>query len=317
MRILITGGFGFIGGRLAVHLSKCGHQIILASRVKRDVPDWLVFAETFHIDWCDESKLREVCSRVDIVIHAAGMNSNDCQADPEVAFEFNGVATARLVRAAVSAEIDTFIYLSTAHVYASPLQGEITEATKLNNPHPYATSHLAGEDAVLKTSERGKTQRVVLRLANIYGAPTHAMANCWMLLVNDLCKQAVTTREILVQSSGLQQRNFLTMSDACVVIEKLLATGSGLNVPAILNVGSRNSETINDMATLIQKRCKEVLGINPIIKHSSDNPKNVASTLNYGTLYSSLFIESILNNKNSEIDSLLEFCRDSFAVKSD
>ena len=56
MRILITGGFGFIGGRLAVHLSKSGHQIILASRVKRDVPDWLVFAETFHIDWCDESK---------------------------------------------------------------------------------------------------------------------------------------------------------------------------------------------------------------------------------------------------------------------
>ncbi len=317
MRILITGGFGFIGGRLAVHLSNNGHQVIIASRVKQVVPDWLAQAEVFQVDWGDESKLREVCSRVDVVIHAAGVNTSDCQADPGVAFEFNGVATERLVRAAVSAEVKTFIYLSTAHVYASPLKGNITEATKPENPHPYATSHLVGENAVLMATEKENTQGIVLRISNVYGAPTHATANCWMLLVNDLCKQAVTTGKILLKSSGVQERNFLTMSDICFVIENLIAKVSSLKAPAIVNVGSTVSETINDMAALIQKRCKKVLGINPIIEHLSDGSKDVSLTLNYDTLYPSIFADKILDDKNREIDSLLEFCRDTYAMKSD
>ena len=108
--------------------------------------------------------------------------------------DFNGVATKRLVEAASRAGVKKFIYLSTAHVYASPLVGTITEQTLPNNSHPYASSHLAGESAVLNADERGVIQGVVMRLSNAYGAPMHKGVNCWMLVVNDLCRQAVQTR---------------------------------------------------------------------------------------------------------------------------
>ena len=123
-------------------------------------------------------------------------------------------AAFRAVAASVAAKVKTFIYLSTAHVYGHPLSGSITETTTPNNQHPYATSHLAGEKALLFASGGGEIDGIVLRLSNIYGVPTHKNVDCWMLLVNDLCKQVVTTQRLVLRSSGAQRRNFLTMNDA-------------------------------------------------------------------------------------------------------
>jgi UDP-glucose 4-epimerase len=316
MRVLITGGFGFIGGRVATHLSSFGHQIIIASRIKHDAPLWLQTAQMSQLNWDSESSLRAACDNIDVVIHAAGMNSSDCEANPEKALEFNGVATQRLVQAAVASKVKTFIYLSTAHVYARPLTGSITEDTTPKNQHPYATTHLEGEKAVLSASTAGVINGIVLRLSNIYGPPTHKDVNCWMLLVNDLCKQAVTTEKMVLRSSGSQQRNFLAMSDACEVIASVVVSNIENRVPKILNVGSLESETIFEMASLIQKRCLKVIGINPQIENLAGDQKLETSTLNYNSLYASFLQKRIKNHRDREIDALLNYCNDSFGLKT-
>ena len=53
MRILIAGGFGFVGGRLGVHLAKQGHKIVLGTRKSVAPPLWLPTAEVAKIDWWD------------------------------------------------------------------------------------------------------------------------------------------------------------------------------------------------------------------------------------------------------------------------
>ena len=191
MRILITGGFGFVGGRLAEHLAQAGHQIVLGTRNARNPPVWLPQAKVAQIVWDDDCVLKRILDGVNVVIHAAGMNAQECADKPVVALEFNGVATARLIAAAVRVDVQRFIYFSTAHVYASPLVGTINEETYPRNLHPYATSHLAGEHAVLSTNKCGEIQGIVLRLSNAFGSPMHKSVNCWRLLVNDLCRQAV------------------------------------------------------------------------------------------------------------------------------
>lgn len=215
MRILITGGLGFIGGRLAVHLSRSGHDIIIGSRSKHDVSAWLPGAENYQMNWDSAENILGACANVDVVVHAAGMNSFDCQEDPSAAFQFNGLATEMLAQAAARCKVKTFIYLSTAHVYASPLVGNVNEHTTPRNLHPYATSHLVGESAVLKVSRNEGMEGVILRISNVYGAPTHPDVNSWGLLVNALCRQAITSQKIVIRSNPLIQRNFLTMSDAC------------------------------------------------------------------------------------------------------
>jgi UDP-glucose 4-epimerase len=315
MRILITGGLGFVGGRLATYLSSFGHQIVIASRSKHDPPIWLPTARMFQLNWDVESSLREACENIDVVVHAAGMNSSDCEKNPEKAFEFNGSATQRLVDASVAAKVKTFVYLSTAHVYGHPLIGSITEDITPNNQHPYATSHLAGERAVLAASIGGAIDGIVLRLSNVFGAPTHKDVNCWMLMVNDLCKQAITTQRIIIRSSGTQQRNFLTMSDACTVITSAIFDNLRIGVPKILNVGSRESETIFEMATTIQERCREVLGVFPQIETLSSEQNLDSPKLRYGSLYTSALLDKIMNDRDSEIDALLNFCNNSFGVE--
>ncbi len=313
MRILITGGLGFVGGRLATYLSSFGHQIVIASRSKHDPPIWLPTARMIQLNWDVESSLREACENIDVVVHAAGMNSRDCEKNPEKALEFNGSATQRLVNASVAAQVKRFVYLSTAHVYGHPLNGSITEDTTPKNQHPYATSHLAGEEAVLAASIGGKIDGIVLRFSNVFGAPTHKDVNCWMLLVNDLCKQAIMTQRIIIRSSGAQQRNFLTMSDACIVIASAIFNDIEIRVPKILNVGSGESTTIFEMAITIQERCQEVFGIFPQIETLSPEKKLDYPKLSYGSLFRLSVLDKIKNDKKREIDALLNFCKDSFA----
>jgi UDP-glucose 4-epimerase len=313
MRILVTGGFGFIGGRLGQYLQQNGHQVILGSRKASCPPEWLPHAEVEQIYWSDSRALELSCNGVDVVIQAAGMNAQDCATDPVAALAFNGVATARLVAAANRAGVQRFIYLSTAHVYRSPLVDTITEETCPRNLHPYATSHLAGEQAVLSANQRGQIQGLVLRLSNAFGAPMHKGVNCWMLLVNDLCMQAVQTRKLVLQTSGLQQRDFIGITEVCRVAEHL-AVGNGSSMqPSIFNVGAGVSQSVFAMAQSIQQRCAQVLGFEPVLQRVQGEADEPPRMLSYRVdNLAALGIKSDCLKNSAEIDSLLRFCQSTF-----
>jgi UDP-glucose 4-epimerase len=313
MRILITGGFGFVGGRLAVHLAQAGHRIVLGSRKNLTAPTWLPQAEVAHIEWDDTVALEGSCSNVDVVIQAAGMNAQECAANPVAALGFNGVATARLVAAASGAGARRFIYLSTAHVYANPLVGSITEETCPRNLHAYATSHLAGEHAVMSATQRGEIEGIVLRLSNAFGVPVHKDVNCWMLLVNDLCRQAVQTRKLVLKTSGVQERNFIGLTEVCRVAERL-AVGNGVPTQlGIFNVGAGESRSVLAMAQLIQKRCLEILGFEPVLQVSA----SVVDSQNQSLIYrrdklAAIDIHCNGHENLTEIDRLFGFCQSTF-----
>ena len=313
MRILITGGFGFVGGRLAVHLAQAGHQIVLGSRKAYCQPDWLPQAEVEQIKWEDAAALGRSCNGVDVVIQAAGMNAQDCLADPATALTVNGVSTARLVTAASRSNVQRFIYISTAHVYGNPLAGTITEETCPRNFHPYATSHLAGDHAVLSAHQRGTIRGNVLRLSNAFGAPAHKDVNCWMLLVNDLCRQAVLARKLVLQTSGLQQRDFVGLSEVCRAVAHLTVGHDEYMQGGIFNVGTGVSRSVFAMAQLIQERCIRVLGFEPALLRAETGLDEQHPMLSYQTGHlAALGIAPEGLDSTVEIDNLLRFCKSTF-----
>lgn len=310
MRILITGGMGFVGGRLAAYLLQAGHHVVIGSRQADSPPDWLPQAEVVQIRWDDSSALEQSCKGVDLLIQAAGMNAQDCAADPVAALEFNGLATARLLAAAIRAGVPRFIYLSTAHVYASPLAGTITEDTCPRNLHPYATSHLAGENAVLYAAKIGIIESIVLRLSNVVGAPMHKDVNCWTLLTNDLCKQAGQKKQLILHRNAGQHRDFIAMSEVCRAINWLLS-GDFINSNGdIFNIGSAKTISLMDMAKLIQGRSEINFGHRPEINCSTNNDAK------RDFLFSNKKITSrgldIGSDLISEIDRLVLFCERKF-----
>lgn len=312
MRILITGGFGLIGGRLGQHLYEAGHQVILGSRNASNPPDWLPQAEVMETGWKVDCALEQICNGVDVVIHAAGMNAQDCAVDPVAALEFNGLATARLLAAAIRAGVKRFIYLSTAHVYASPLVGTITEDACPRNQHPYATSHLAGENVVLGASQRGQIEGIVLRLSNAFGAPMHKDVNCWALLANDLCRQAVRDGTMILRTSGLQQRDFIAISQVCRAIDHLSSCEADALPPGIFNVGSGVSQSVLELAQLIQRRCKLVLGFKPdLLRPETGAGERIERLVFRSDRLVKMGVNLDFDN-NMELDGLLVFCHASF-----
>jgi UDP-glucose 4-epimerase len=309
MKVLITGGFGYVGGRLAQHLaSTSDDNVILGSRTGVAVPDWCPGSHVIRMQWASEESLREVCSGVDAVVHLAGMNAQESSADPVNALVVNGVATARIVRAAVARGVKRFIYVSTAHVYGSPLEGAITEENCALALHPYATSHRAGEDNVLLANANRQIEGIVVRLSNSFGPPAHKQVNCWMLLVNDLCRQAVTHRRMELRSAGLQRRDFITLTDACRAIAHLLRLTTDPSGPAVYNAGGEWSPTVLEMAGRIARCCREELGYSPELVRPAPGPAEQVAPLDYriSRLRTAGFVPS--NRIDAEIAATLAFC---------
>ncbi len=313
MRILITGGLGFVGGRVAEALLEAGHVVFLGTRQPTLSADCLPGAIVTQMCWQDSIALEKVCAEIDVVIHAAGMNSKDCADDPVMALDFNGLSTARLVSAASRSKVKRFIYFSTAHIYSDPLVGAITEESCPRNLHPYATSHLAGEHVVLQRAKFDDMSRIVLRLSNTFGRPAYKESNCWTLLVNDLCRQVVQTRCMVLRTRGQQYRDFISMKSVCHVVCSLLANRTNYQNWVVYNLGSGISQTVISMARIIQARSKQVLGFEPdLFKPNVDLREEQTEPLFYSTERLRALGIAMSENLIEEIDQLLLYCAAKF-----
>jgi len=310
MKVLITGGLGYLGGRLTQHLSALsGIDIIIGSRKVVEPPVWLHTAHMVQTLWDSPKQLIAICEGIDAIVHLAAMNAGEAAKDPAGALQMNGVATARLLEAAIKSGVSRFVYLSTAHVYGAPLTGTICETTRAFPVHPYATSHRAGEDVILAAHRLGRISGSVLRMSNCFGAPVQADVHCWDLLIPDLCRQAVTSRKMLLHSTGVQRRDFLPLRDACRAIEHILLLQSSHLGDGLFNVGGEYSPTVWEMACLIQKRCTEQLDSTPRLTRKEPRPDEQPLPLSYN-------IDRLRNtgfalhaDRSSEIDDLLKFCQ--------
>ncbi|EOQ98016.1 NADH(P)-binding protein, PF13460 family [Leptospira wolbachii serovar Codice str. CDC] len=310
--ILITGGFGLLGGRIARHLSANGSQVILGSRFKKEVPDWLETAEVQQMNWNDLSQLSAICDNVDIIVHSAGMSAEECAENPLAAFEFNTLGTMKLIEASKkSKKVKKFIYLSTVHVYKSPLEGLISEETCPNNLHPYASSHRSAEFGVLYANSAKVFRGYNLRLSNGFGAPTHPDVKCWKLLVNDLCRQAVENGVIKLNSTGIQKRDFIPIKNITSIIGKLVLKEND-GASGLLNVGSGTGMTILEMSHQIQKRCHVLFGYTPELKVPKSEINETEKVFEYSIDRLRSLSLAEFCNIDEELDELLLFCKKNF-----
>lgn len=313
-KILITGGMGYVGARVAQELStRSDIDVLLGSRQAQGSPAWLPGARVVVMDWSSRQSLLDACSGVDVILHLAAMSDIDCALDPVGALEVNGVCSVRLLEAAKANKVSRFIYLSTAHVYGVPLAGQIHETLLARPRHPYATSHRAAEDVVLAAHDEGAIIGLVLRLSNGFGAPAHPGVNRWALLVNDLCRQAVTKQCLTLRSAGLQRRDFVTLRDVGQVFSHMIDLSAEKIGDGVFNVGGAWTPRVIDMAELIMERCSAVIGYTPKIICPSPGKGEMTLDLEYriDRLLASGYVLS--GNAVSEIDSTLLLCRDFFS----
>ena len=309
--VLLTGGFGNLGCRIAAELHRSGNwSIRLASRTLRPSPPWAPDAEIIKLDLSTSSEIENACSGVSAVIHLAALNDRDAYANPDLAELVSGTGTQLLVQSAARAGVGRILFMSTAQVYGSPLEGSISESSPTKSTHPYGTSHLSGELAVKQAHESGQILGIRLRCANGFGFPLDISANIWHALVPDLCKQSTTTGKMILNSSGIQQRNFVPIDDIVNAVIHFLDIAPAKIGDGLFNLGGPRSYSLLEIAKIIADRSQEVLGHTPDISHKAANPADKHELLDFkiDKLIATGF--SPKNNFNFEIDNLLQLCKD-------
>ncbi|MBF0487090.1 MAG: SDR family oxidoreductase [Nitrospirae bacterium] len=263
MRILITGGRGFIGGRTALYLKEKypNSDITITTTKNEDLPAWCSAFNTLNMSLSDEQSIKHAVEGADAIVHLAALNEIDSMREPVSAIRINAEGTFRLLRAAFEYGVRNFIYFSTIHVYgenlALPL---ITEDTPIRPYHPYATTHAAAEGFVDQFRRYNAMNTVIFRLSNAYGAPADMAVNRWSLVFNDLCRQAVTHKSLTLKSSGRQYRDFISMHDVTRAVGHFIyelkdGWGDGL-----FNLGGECPMTILEAAGRVARVYKETYG---------------------------------------------------------
>lgn len=303
-----------MGARVAQYLAASSkYNLILGSRSRTSRAGWIDAPIACKvIDWTSRACLDEICREVDTIIHLAAMNEIDAAHDPAGALAVNGVATVNLLESARKQGVRRFIYMSTAHVYGSPLSGVIDENICPRPVHPYATSHRAAEDVVLASHSSGAISGIVLRLSNSFGAPAHAQVNRWTLLVNDLCKQAVVTGRVELRSSGTQRRDFITLNDVGRAVKHMVELPGTDVGDGLFNLGGDWAPSVYEMTCLVAERCDHVLGFMPEIIRpqptAAESENHLAYKVDKLTQTGFVLTGDVVN----EIDNTLLFCKKLF-----
>ncbi|MBF0312048.1 MAG: NAD(P)-dependent oxidoreductase [Oligoflexia bacterium] len=287
MKILVTGGTGYIAGAV---VSELLHQsptceIIVADRDLRAAHEVMLFQdariELQEFDLLNPESFSVVLKKVNAVVHLAALNYQESFENIEMANKVNHLGTANFLESCIKRGVDHFIYFSTFHLYTensfihenSPLKAGILEDVVVDPALAYAHTHYLAEKHLLRYHEKGAIKGSIFRLSNAIGAPTNPYSNTWMLVCNDLCRQAVTKRNLVLKSSGIQKRNFIPIKDVACAVYYRLFHGKDHDPFPVFNLGGDQSISILELATIIQKKSLEVLGFTPSIEIQEKNSK--------------------------------------------
>ncbi len=304
--IAITGGLGYLGGRIAQGLASDVEIRLLTRDDTRPLPAWASRYAVTATDLLDPQSLEAAFAGADVAIHLAAMNAGACAKDSKGAFHVNVDGTANVITAAAAAGVRRVIYMSTAHVYGAPLAGYLDEGHPTTNSHPYASTHRAAEDIVLAAPGN-----VVLRLSNAVGAPMDRGADCWMLIANDLCRQAVEEGTLTLRGTGFDQRDFIPMAEVVRAVSHVACLTPPALGDGLFNLAAGTSMTTRALASLIAERAGIVLGKHPTIGTAPDDGHRPADvTIPTDRLAATgLVIDADLT---AEIDATLIFCKEAF-----
>lgn len=248
MKILITGGAGYVGFTLAQKLAELPQvsSILIYDNLSRHNENILFGkfsgAEKLKLvraDILDSRKLKKNIQSIDVVFHlAAKVITPFANQDPHFFEQINNWGTAELVYAIETSEVRQLIYLSSASVYGKT-QDAATEDSIPNPQTYYGISKLRGEEHVRRILQSKNT--IIIRGGNVYG---FSEAMRFDAVINNFMLQANFENKISIHGTGEQMRAFIHVDDLASILSKIPFT----EIPSgVYNCIGKNL-AVNDIA---------------------------------------------------------------------
>jgi len=264
MKVLITGGAGYIGSALAVKLLHNGHSVISIDNLSRGDYMYLKrYQRNVNLklaigDICDQEKFEKIMKEsgsVDAVVHLAAVPGLErCRKNPKGAVLTNVYGTYNVLEVARRYSVGRVIFTSSAAVYGKPNETPIDEKHPLNPTNLYGVTKLAGEKLVDTYHDSYGLSTVILRFGNVYGVGVYIN---WETVIPKFVRQALYRQPLTIYGDGQQSRDFIHVWDVIQAIELVLNAESKVVAGQTFNVATGKPTSINAIADTISRIFEE------------------------------------------------------------
>jgi len=253
MKVLVTGGAGFIGSNLVDKLVNLSHEVVVLDNCStgrlsnlKKVKNKIKFV---NIDITTSGKnLENYFNKVDWVFHLAGLaDIVPSIINPTEYFSTNVLGTFNVLEASKNADIKKFIYAASASCYGIPKKYPTDEKSEIDTKYPYALTKFLGEQLVLHWGKVYDQPNISLRFFNTYG-PRSRTTGAYGAVFGIFLAQKIAKKPLTIVGDGNQTRDFIHVLDLVEATVKAAELGKNKE---IYNVASGKETSVNYIAELI------------------------------------------------------------------
>ena len=238
MKVLVTGGAGFIGSYVVRALLDAGHDPFIFDRKQSDEGTFI------QGDLTQKGDVLAATAEVDAICHLGAIGDVYLAFEnPVLATLVNVVGTANIMQAALSNQVNKVVYASTWEVYGHPQYQPIDEQHPCMPDHPYSITKLSGEQIALSYDGLKGLPVIALRLGTAYGLGMRSNSVFSTFIAN-----ARRGRSILIHGNGCQSRQFTHAHD---IGRAFVAALESNNHGTVYNIAAEQSISIRQLAKMI------------------------------------------------------------------
>jgi UDP-glucose 4-epimerase len=283
MRVLVTGGAGFIGSHLVDALLDRGDEVAMADHLHRSPRPWfgealLRGAQLYVADVRELDAIRPAfqAARPEIVLHlAAQADVRHSIANPPFDAQVNVAGTVSVLEGAREVGARRVVMASTAAVYGDPLDIPTSEDAPIAPLSPYGTSKAAAEWYLAQYQRLYGISTLALRMANVYGPRQDPYGEAGVVSI--FCGLAADGRRATVFGNGRQTRDYVFVDD---VVAAWLAAATS-DVTGALNVSTGVETSVCEVAETLDLAYDFAPGRPGEIERSCLDPAAAAAQLGW------------------------------------
>ena len=292
MKILITGGAGYIGSHIAEELIRNEDIVIidnLSTGYKKLIPKKAKF---FKIDLNQTKKINEVIKRenIDIIIHlAAKLSLQEAQKRPKYYYKNNVGGTVSLLKSIKKTNVKLIIFSSTAAVYSGNNVIECKETLVPKPKNLYGKTKLIGEKKILNFAKNNQVKSIILRYFNVVGASkTNKIGPIkdYGQLFKKLSKSILKNRPTISMFGdnhktydGTCERDFIDINDIVNIHKLIIKNKSKIKKNIIMNCGYGNGISVLKIIKYFENVAKKPINIK-ILKKRKNEISNIYANNN-------------------------------------
>jgi UDP-glucose 4-epimerase len=280
MKVLITGGAGFVGTNLAIKLLEIGYEVKifddLSTGLAQNIPKNVQFVEASILDI---DKLQSVAKGIEVIVHLGARSSVPRSIkDPVATHNVNSTGTLNVLEAA-RANGSHYIFSSSSSVYGSNMKLPKNEDMVLRPLTPYAASKMSGEALSLAYSKSYALPISTFRFFNIFGPwqrPDHEYA----AVLPKWISKCLSGDEIEIFGDGQQTRDFTYVGTVVQIITSCIL--NKVLHPEPVNLAYGNRISLNQVVELLRDKFPD-LNVKYLparkgdVLHSENDPKLLKS----------------------------------------